>query len=132
MLHSVVFEDTFAALSIMIAPLAPHFASELWAGLCSVKNKQSTCYDWKSTILQQRWPVTDAYYKAPSDTIEMLVKINNKSCGTLTMAACVARDADAVRALVEQSDLGKGLLTGRTVTRTILSPRTNLVNFLVH
>uniref|UniRef100_A0A8C4Q0U7 leucine--tRNA ligase n=1 Tax=Eptatretus burgeri TaxID=7764 RepID=A0A8C4Q0U7_EPTBU len=97
--------------------------SFLGAGLCSVTNKQSTCYDWKSTVLQQRWPVMDSFH---------CVQINNKSCGRLAMAACVARDADAVRALVEHSDIGKRLLTGQTVTRTILSPRTNLVNFLVH
>lgn len=31
-LHSVEFEDALATLCIMLAPMAPHIASEIWAG----------------------------------------------------------------------------------------------------
>lgn len=30
------FERTLGALIVMLAPITPHFASELWAGFCSV------------------------------------------------------------------------------------------------
>lgn len=32
--HSVEFEEALAVLVMMTAPMAPHLASELWAGWC--------------------------------------------------------------------------------------------------
>lgn len=32
--HSVEFEEALAVLVMMVAPMAPHLASELWTGLC--------------------------------------------------------------------------------------------------
>ena len=42
------FERCVAALVIMLAPLAPMFASELWAGIRSVPHKLSDQHDWVS------------------------------------------------------------------------------------
>lgn len=32
-LHSTEFEDALASLCIMVAPMAPHIASEMWKGI---------------------------------------------------------------------------------------------------
>lgn len=36
MMLSEEFERTLATQIIMLSPLTPHYASELWAGFCSV------------------------------------------------------------------------------------------------
>lgn len=53
------FEATLAAQLIMLAPLAPHFASECWYRLASAQNKvdeTSETIDWNKDVLEQKWP----------------------------------------------------------------------------
>lgn len=41
-----IFEETLAMLIVMLSPLAPHFASELWVAFCSsANNKRHSFYD---------------------------------------------------------------------------------------
>lgn len=53
----------------MLAPLAPHFASELWSGFCSVprltseKNIDKQEIQWDKDVLQQKWPEVDMEYE---------------------------------------------------------------------
>lgn len=62
------YERALAAQIIMLAPLAPHFASELWAGFCSTprllenKNITDTEIQWEKDVLQQNWPEVDMEY----------------------------------------------------------------------
>ncbi|XP_046751428.1 probable leucine--tRNA ligase, mitochondrial [Diprion similis] len=63
------YERTLAAQIIMLAPFAPHFASELWAGFCSAphltsnKNIHEQEIQWDKGVLQQNWPEIDMEYK---------------------------------------------------------------------
>ncbi|XP_076449500.1 putative leucine--tRNA ligase, mitochondrial [Babylonia areolata] len=72
-----------ADLCIMVAPMAPCFASEMWAGLASVC-RTSTLHDssylWDRTVLDQAWPVIDASYKLP-----LIFKINHQDNGCVTL-----------------------------------------------
>ncbi|XP_076292718.1 leucyl-tRNA synthetase, mitochondrial [Lasioglossum baleicum] len=58
------FERALAVQIIMLAPIAPHFASELWAGFCSVKhhliNKDEVKLD--KDVMEQSWPEIDMDY----------------------------------------------------------------------
>jgi leucyl-tRNA synthetase len=56
------FERTLALQIIMLAPLAPHFASELWAGFCSAPHRISEDILWDADVLEQRWPEVDPDY----------------------------------------------------------------------
>lgn len=50
----------------MLAPVTPHFCSELWAGLLSAPHKiceTSHLIDWGKGVLGQKWPVVDDDYK---------------------------------------------------------------------
>ncbi|XP_019364433.1 PREDICTED: probable leucine--tRNA ligase, mitochondrial [Gavialis gangeticus] len=131
MLHSVEFEEALAALCIMLAPMAPHIASELWKGLVHVQNKLCTQYNWDADVLQQSWPKVDPEYLQQPDILEMSVLINNKACGKVNIPHQAAKNAEEVHELVLQSELGAKLLKGRTIKKAFLSPRTALVNFLV-
>nr|XP_046255612.1 probable leucine--tRNA ligase, mitochondrial [Scatophagus argus] len=129
--HSVEYEEALAALVIMTAPMAPHLASELWAGLCQVKNPLSQLLQREGDVLQQFWPTVDPEYLDVPDFVELSVLINNKTCGKLTVPLRVSKDSEQVQQLVLESPLGQKLLSKRSIKRAILSPRTALVNFLV-
>ncbi|XP_068180817.1 leucine--tRNA ligase, mitochondrial [Antennarius striatus] len=129
--HSLEFEEALAALVRMTAPMAPHLASELWAGLCQVENPQSPLLHGGGDVLQQSWPVVDSEYTDAPDFVELSVRINNKGCGTVTVPFHVSKDSEQVQELVMQSPLGQELLSKRNIKRAILSPRTTLINFLI-
>ncbi|XP_029599375.1 leucine--tRNA ligase, mitochondrial [Salmo trutta] len=129
--HSVEFEEALATLCVMTAPMAPHLASELWAGLSQVRNPLSPLLSRGGDVLQQPWPTPDPLYLETPDTLELVVRINNKVCGTVLVPRQVAQDTEQVRELVLGSELGQRLLGDRTIKKAILSPRTALINFLI-
>ncbi|XP_067417830.1 leucine--tRNA ligase, mitochondrial isoform X2 [Emydura macquarii macquarii] len=130
-LHSAEFEDALATLCIMVAPMAPHIASELWKGLAHMQNKLCMYHKWDDDVLHQSWPKVDPEYLQQPDIIEMSVLINNKACGKVSMPRQVARNAEEVHELILQSELGIKHLQGRAIKKAFLSPRTALINFLV-
>ncbi|XP_063054216.1 probable leucine--tRNA ligase, mitochondrial [Engraulis encrasicolus] len=130
-LHSVEFEEALAALCVMVAPMAPHLASELWAGLCGVKHAQCSLLCAGGDVLEQPWPTVDPEYLNTPDTLEMAIRINNKVCGSVSVPLQVSQDAERVRELIMASPLGQSLLGDRVIKKAILSPRTALMNFLV-
>ncbi|XP_066484383.1 leucine--tRNA ligase, mitochondrial [Tiliqua scincoides] len=130
-LHSAEFEDALATLCIMLASMAPHIASEIWAGLSGVQNKLCTHHHWDMEVLQQPWPTVDPEYVQQPDIVEVSVLINNKPCGKVGVPQEVAQNPEVVRELIVQSTLGTEHLQGRTITKFFLSPRTALVNFLI-
>ncbi|XP_057195857.1 probable leucine--tRNA ligase, mitochondrial [Triplophysa rosa] len=130
-LHSVEFEEALASLCIMAAPMCPHLASELWAGLSQVRNPLGNVQSGKGNVLQQPWPGVDPEYLQTPDTLQVSVRINNKVCGSVSVPCEVAQDAQKVQKLVLESPLGIRLLSDRIIKKAILSPRTALINFLV-
>lgn len=61
------FELTLATLIKMMAPMAPHFASELWSQFLLAPNRLqtdlNTVINWNEDVLQQSWPAVDIDYK---------------------------------------------------------------------
>lgn len=57
----------------MLAPMAPHFASELWSGFQCAPNRLSNNeeYDFSKTVLEQPWPDVDQEY-----SLDLLCQIN--------------------------------------------------------
>ncbi|XP_014851486.1 PREDICTED: probable leucine--tRNA ligase, mitochondrial [Poecilia mexicana] len=130
--HSVEFEEALAALVVMTAPMAPHLASELWAGLCTVTNPQSPLLLRGGDVLQQPWPNVDPEYLKAPEFVELSVLINNKRCGTVTIPLQVSKDPARVQQLVMESPIGQKYLSERDIKKAILSTRTPLINFLVN
>ncbi|KAF6099682.1 leucyl-tRNA synthetase 2, mitochondrial [Phyllostomus discolor] len=130
-LHSPEFEDSLGALLVMAAPMAPHVASELWAGLALVPQKLCSHHAWDANVLLQPWPTVDPQFLQQPDVVQMAVLINNRACGKVPVPQQVARDQDKVHELVLQSELGARHLQGRSIKKAFLSPRTALINFLV-
>uniref|UniRef100_A0A3B3VZH9 leucine--tRNA ligase n=1 Tax=Poecilia latipinna TaxID=48699 RepID=A0A3B3VZH9_9TELE len=130
--HSVEFEEALAALVIMTAPMAPHLASELWAGEGHLTNPQSPLLLRGGDVLQQPWPNVDPEYLKAPEFVELSVLINNKRCGTVTIPLQVSKDPARVQQLVMESPIGQKYLSERDIKKAILSTRTPLINFLVN
>lgn len=63
--HSLQFERALACQIVLLAPMAPHFASELWSGFTSASNRLNNSNNeilWDKTVLEQKWPVLDNNY----------------------------------------------------------------------
>ncbi|KAJ4448566.1 hypothetical protein ANN_10584 [Periplaneta americana] len=68
------FERALACQIILLAPMAPHFASELWSGFVSAPNRLNTSsaeIKWDEDVLQQMWPQVDMHY-----CLELVCTIN--------------------------------------------------------
>uniref|UniRef100_A0A8C6T5K6 leucine--tRNA ligase n=1 Tax=Neogobius melanostomus TaxID=47308 RepID=A0A8C6T5K6_9GOBI len=128
--HSVEFEEALAALILMTAPMAPHLASELWAGIIQNNIIFIQCSHF-GDVLQQPWPTVDPEYLETPDFVELTVLVNNKGCGKVTVPVQVSKDLEAVQRLVLDSELGQTHLSERKVKKVFLSPRTALINFLI-
>ncbi|XP_043264141.1 probable leucine--tRNA ligase, mitochondrial [Colletes gigas] len=59
------FERALAVKIIMLAPFAPHFASELWAAFCSAKHHLISENEVRldKDVMEQDWPEIDLDYK---------------------------------------------------------------------
>lgn len=58
------YERALAVQIIMLAPFAPHLASELWAAFCSVKHHLITSNEINldKDVFEQKWPEIDMDY----------------------------------------------------------------------
>lgn len=59
----------------MLAPFAPHMASEMWTAFADNASKASSEFDWSKPVLEQRWPQVDKDY-----LVDMRCFVNNQEC----------------------------------------------------
>lgn len=77
--HSSEYERTLATQIIMLAPLAPRFASELWSGFCSAPYhlvNDDLFIQRDKDVLEQKWPEVDSNYELDIDVIVSLFYFN--------------------------------------------------------
>ena len=104
------------AMVLMLAPLAPHIAEELWAKLGGTQS-----------LAWQEFPVVDEALLV-DDTVEVPVQINGKVRGVILVAADA--DADALEAAALADDKVVAALADRPVKR-VIARTGKLVNFVV-
>ncbi|MDQ3735476.1 MAG: leucine--tRNA ligase, partial [Actinomycetota bacterium] len=103
-------------LVLMIAPLAPHIAEELWSRM------------WHPTSLARRaFPTADPAYLV-DDTVEIAVQVNGKLRGSVAVPA--AADAEAMEAAARQ-DPNVIVHLGETAIRRVITVPGKLVNFVL-
>ncbi|MFN2562753.1 MAG: leucine--tRNA ligase [Jatrophihabitans sp.] len=104
------------ALVLMLAPLAPHIAEELWSRLGHT-----------SSLAWEGFPVVDESLLV-DDTVEVPVQVNGKLRAVLTMPA--GADAAAMEAAARGDERIAAALEGRETRRVVAVPG-RLVNFVV-
>ncbi|MDQ4037753.1 MAG: class I tRNA ligase family protein, partial [Actinomycetota bacterium] len=103
-------------LVLMIAPLAPHIAEELWSRM------------WHTESLARHdFPTADPQYLV-DDTVDIAVQVNGKLRGSVTVPSDA--DAEAMEAAARQDSKVITHLYGVEVRRVISVPG-KLVNFVV-
>ena len=101
---------------LLLAPLAPHAAEELWAAL-----------GHPATLAYEPWPTFDEA-ALKEDTIEVPVQINGKLRGKVVVAA--EADKTALESAARAEPKIAELLAGKTVVKSIVVPG-RMVNFVV-
>ncbi|MGY2067605.1 leucine--tRNA ligase [Blastococcus sp. SYSU DS0619] len=104
------------ALVLMVAPLAPHLAEELWSRL---GHQESSAWAPFPQV-EERWLV--------EDTVQVAVQVNGKVRSQVTVPADA--DAAALEAAARADDKIAGYLDGATIRRVVAVPG-RLVNFVI-
>ena len=110
------WDGSLRLLVLMLAPLCPHLAEELWERLGQ-----------PYSVHEQLWPAVDAALAA-RETVELVVQINGKLRDRLQVSPNA--DEAEVRALVDGSARVAELLAGREPERVIYVPG-RLINLVV-
>jgi len=113
---SAVRQEVLEAIVLMLAPIVPHVAQELWNELGHVDD-----------IVVAAWPVVDAS-ALQQDAIEMVVQVNGKLRGKLSVAATASKDQVEALALADENV--QRFLDGKPVKKLIVVPQ-KLVNIVV-
>jgi leucyl-tRNA synthetase len=112
---SQAYADAVNTLIVLLAPLTPHIAEELW-------ERRGHAY----SVHQQPWPVADASLTA-SDTIELPVQVDGKLRDRLVVT--LDTPAEEVERMALASDHVQRYLAGRAPMRIIQVPG-KLVNIV--
>ena len=114
--QSVTAREALEPLVLMVAPLAPHLAEELWSRL-----------GHDGSLAHGPFPVADPAYLV-EDTVEYPVQVNGKVRSRVSVAADAA--ADVVEAAALADEKVAGFVEGRTPKKVIVVPG-RLVNIVV-
>lgn len=108
--------DAVVPLVLMVAPVAPHIAEEIWSRL---GNADSLAYQ-PFPSFEQRWLV--------DDSIELPVQVNGKVRGRINVAVNATND-DVVAAALSDENVA-GHVAGKTLVKHIVVPG-RMVNLVV-
>ena len=103
-------------LCLLVAPMMPHIAEEMWAGL-----------GHSDLVADAAWPVADAAMLV-EDTATIAVQVNGKMCGTIEVAQNAGEDV--VREAALNLENVKGFIAGKEVRKVIVVPN-RIVNVVV-
>lgn len=111
-----VAKKDMEAFVLLLAPLAPHMAEELWARLGHDK-----------TLAYEPWPTYDEAM-TKDESMEIVIQVLGKKRASIFVPTNAAKDD--ILALAKQSDNVKNHLDGKQIVKEIYVPG-RLVNFVV-
>jgi leucyl-tRNA synthetase len=103
-------------LALLLGPLAPHVAEELWSRL-----------GHEGSLTYERFPTADPAWLV-DDTVEVPVQVNGKVRSRVTVPADA--DREALEAAARADDKVAALLEGATVRKVVVVPG-KMVNFVL-
>ena len=101
---------------LLLAPLAPHVAEELWEKLGHTK-----------TLAYEAWPTFDEAM-TKSDTMDIVVQVMGKKRGIITVPVSITKEE--VIKLAKETEGAKNFMEGKELLKEIYVPN-RLVNFVV-
>jgi leucyl-tRNA synthetase len=106
-LRSAVY-DALMTTIVVLAPFVPHVTSELWEAVGGV-----------GSLAEVPWPAVDEAALA-EDEVEMVVQVNGKVRGRLTVAPDTPEEEILARALAQERV--QAHITGKTIRKTLVVP----------
>ncbi len=116
MVRDMIYAEGLGILLRLLAPVAPHITQHLWREL-----------GYGEDILDAPWPEPDPRALV-RDSVELVVQVNGKLRGRVTVAADAPREAIEAAALAEPNV--RRFLEGQRVRKVIVVPG-RLVNIVV-
>ncbi|MBQ7257912.1 MAG: leucine--tRNA ligase [Abditibacteriota bacterium] len=113
---SAVFSEVCENLILMLSPIVPHMADEIWED-----------YGFEGFTLDMPYPVCDEE-AAKDDEVEIVIQILGKVRAKISVPADTT--PDEMEKLALENETIKGLLEGKTIVKAIKVPK-KLVNFVV-
>ncbi|XP_050440263.1 leucine--tRNA ligase, mitochondrial [Adelges cooleyi] len=97
--YSGEYERLLAVQIIMLAPLAPHFASALWSGFITAPGRINSNWEqikWDEDVVNQSWPQVDdnfelKFYCLVNNAVKCVLKIPKKEAVLLTKEDALKR-----------------------------------------
>ncbi len=111
-----VLNEALDALSRVLSPIVPHFAHALWIALGHA-----------TPVIDAEWPEPEAEARL-SDQIKLVVQVNGKLRGQISVPAGSANEAIIAIALADEQV--HKFLVGQTIKKQVVVPG-KLVNFVV-
>jgi leucyl-tRNA synthetase len=112
----VVVQEVLESVVLMLSPIVPHICHRLWLALGHHR-----------AVIDEHWPVADEAASA-AETLEIVVQVNGKVRGRVTVPAHAAEAQVRAAALAE--DNVQRFVAGKPVRRVIVVPG-KLVNVVV-
>ncbi|KAK4873218.1 hypothetical protein RN001_015247 [Aquatica leii] len=114
--HSLQFERTLGALLIVLTPIAPHFACELWSGFSAAPNRLGDEFDWDRLVFEQKWPEVDNDYQ-----LDLVYQVNGTELGVVKIPRSKLErmtEEDVLKVALQQKEVKKSLQTKEMVDYT--------------
>ncbi|MFA7283260.1 MAG: leucine--tRNA ligase [Candidatus Omnitrophota bacterium] len=108
--------EIFEAILIMLSPIIPHFAEEIWQAL-----------GHRESIFKSAWPEYDPGLLV-EESIEMVIQVNGKVRSKITVARDIPEEK--LKELAEKDEKLAPWLQGRSPRKVIVVPR-KLVNIVL-
>eukprot|EP00051_Salpingoeca_urceolata_P010667 m.130873 g.130873 ORF g.130873 m.130873 type:complete len:908 (-) comp16803_c0_seq1:450-3173(-) len=126
-----VVAESVRTLLVMLAPMAPHVASELWEVVRAWPCPSH--FDSSKDVLAQSWPAVDQTALV-QDVIDLTIQVGGKFRGTLAVPLEALGGEDAAtgaEGLVRNSDIGQRWLAGKNCKKVVFVPKRHLINFVI-
>jgi leucyl-tRNA synthetase len=114
--NPAALKQVFELLILMLAPMTPHLAEELWEMI-----------GHKNGLVRARWPEWDAEL-AREEQFEVVVQVNGRMRGKIVVEEGLAEEEVSARALAEPNVAAH--LDGKRVVKKVVVPN-KLVNIVV-
>ena len=111
-----VTRESLEAVVVMLSPMVPHICHALWQEL-----------GHESALIDQRWPEVDKS-ALELELLEMVVQVNGKLRGRITVAVDAAKDVVEAEALADENV--QRFIADKDIRKTIVVPG-RLVNIVV-
>ena len=111
-----VTQESLSAIVMLLSPIVPHICHELWQRLGHVE-----------ALIHAQWPEVDKN-ALEQDTIELVVQVNGKLRGRVSVASDATRDAIEAIALADENV--QRFVDGKDIRKVVVVPG-RLVNVVV-